>query len=60
MVTMALAVNADENSIPPFFLFPRQNKQSTFMKNPTMGYANGIGWMQQAGFERYIQFSLIK
>ncbi|XP_018399362.1 PREDICTED: uncharacterized protein LOC108777065, partial [Cyphomyrmex costatus] len=53
MITMALAVNAAGNSIPPFFLFPRKRMQATFMENSSpgsVGFANESGWMQQAEF----------
>ena len=45
IVTMALAVNADIDRIPQFFLFPRPKMQFTFIENATpgaMGYANRI------------------
>jgi len=63
LVTMALAVNASGNSIPPFFLFPRKKMQTTFLENASCGsagLANESGWMQQAEFvsfiEHFIQF----
>lgn len=58
MVTMALTVCANGNAIPPFFLFPRKNMQSTFMDNAAdgaVGYANDSGWMCQPEFVRYMQ-----
>ena len=58
-VTMAMSVNAEGNSISPFFLFPRQNMQSTFLEQASpgaIGYANGSGWMQQTEFVKYIRF----
>lgn len=63
MVTMALAVNAEGNSIPPFFLFARKNMQSSFMENSSpgaVGFANGSGWMQQTEFVEYIKFFIDK
>lgn len=58
MVTMALAVNALGNSIPPFFLFPRKKMQSAFLDNASVGavgYANSSGWMQQPEFVKYME-----
>lgn len=58
MVTMALAVNAAGNSVPPFFLFPRKKMQSYFLDNVscgTAGYANESGWMCQPEFVRYMR-----
>ncbi|KYM99017.1 hypothetical protein ALC62_10252 [Cyphomyrmex costatus] len=58
MITMALAVNAAGNSIPPFFLFPRKRMQATFMENSSpgsVGFANESGWMQQAEFVLFMQ-----
>lgn len=54
LVTMALAVNAMGNSVPPFYVFPQKNMQSAFLdfaSPTTVGYANGSGWMQQ---EEYV------
>lgn len=58
LVTMALAVNAAGNSIPPFFLFPRKNMQTIFLENASpgsIGLANGSGWMQQAEFMKCME-----
>lgn len=62
---MALAVSAEGNKIPHFFLFPRKNMQACFLDNATsrtVGFANESGWMQQAEFVRYmrhfIQYSI--
>jgi len=59
VVTMALAVNAEGNSAPPFFLFDRKNMQSVFLENASpgaVGFANGSGWMQQTEFVEYMKF----
>ena len=59
MITMSLAVNAEGNSILPFFLFPRQNMQSTLMENASsgaIGLANGSGWTQKPEFINYTKF----
>lgn len=58
IITMALTVSANGNSVPPFFLFPRKNMQATFLdnvSNGTVGFANDSGWMQQAEFVRFIR-----
>lgn len=58
MITMALAVNAAGNSIPPFFLFPGKNMQSVNMDNRSpgaVGFANESGWMKQADFVNYMR-----
>ena len=58
MVTMALAVNAAGNSVPPFFIFPRKNMQSYFMDSaPSTADAacNESGWMKQAEFVKYMK-----
>lgn len=57
MVTMALAANAAGNTIPPFFLFPRKNMQTTFLENASIGsvgFANESGWMKQDEFIKFI------
>lgn len=58
MITMALAVSAAGNSIPPFFLFPRKKMQSSFLDNVssgTAGYANDSGWMCQPEFVHFMR-----
>lgn len=58
MITMALAVNAAGNSLPPFFIFPSKKMQSCFMDNVSpgcVGYANGSGWMCQPEFVKYME-----
>lgn len=57
LVTMALAVNATGNSVPPFFVFPRVNFREHFIINgPTgcSGYAHPSGWMTENGFLKYM------
>lgn len=57
MVTMALAVSAAGNSIPPMFLFPRKNFQSYFMDDATpnaLGKANDSGWMCKPEFVQFL------
>lgn len=56
-VSMALAVSATGQSIPPFYIFPRKNLQSVFMDYATpgaMGVANGCGWMTSEDFVKYM------
>ena len=58
MITMALAVSASGNSIPPFFLFPRVRMQADFMDNCSPGaegWANGSIWMMQPEFFKFIK-----
>lgn len=58
MITMALTVSASGNSVPPFFLFPRQRMDTSFLDNVssgTAGFANGSGWMCQEEFVRYMR-----
>lgn len=58
LITMSLAVNAAGNSMPPFFLFPKKNMQTTFMDNApdgAVGYANDSGWMQQTEFVKFMK-----
>ncbi|XP_058805227.1 uncharacterized protein LOC131672183 [Phymastichus coffea] len=58
MITMALTVDANGNSLPPFFLYPRKNMQSCYLDNATSGtdaLANGSGWMDQPSFLRYMR-----
>ncbi|XP_043469509.1 uncharacterized protein LOC122503138 [Leptopilina heterotoma] len=58
MVTMALTVSANGNSLPPLFLFPRKKMQTYFLDNVspgTSGFANESGWMTQPEFIQYIR-----
>lgn len=64
-VTMALAINAAGQHIPPFYLFPRKNMRADFMSHATPNavvYANGSGWMTKEDFVKFmrhfINFSL--
>lgn len=46
LMTLALTVSADGNSLPPFFVFPSKKMQSTYLDNTpdgTVGFANGSG-----------------
>lgn len=58
MITMALAVNAEGNSIPPYFLFPTKKMQGWYMDDASpgaVGYANESGWICQPDFLKYMQ-----
>lgn len=57
-VTMALAVSATGQSIPPFFIFPRKNMQKIFMVNVSdtaVGAATESGWMNAEVFVKYME-----
>lgn len=58
LVTMALAVNALGNSIPPHLVFPTKSFYRHFIRDgPTgsIGSANGCGRMQEAEFLVFLQ-----
>lgn len=64
MITLAFAVSASGNSLPPFYLFPRKRMMPSFLEyasKETVGYANDSGWMQHADFvnfmKHFIKFS---
>ena len=53
LVSVAYAVQALGNSIPPFFVFPRQNYKQHFVQSGPLGSAgsaNKSGWMQEDDF----------
>ncbi|KAK0148855.1 Jerky -like [Merluccius polli] len=53
LITLACAVNALGNSIPPMFIFPRKKIHPSFTSNGPPGCittANGSGWMQEEDF----------
>lgn len=59
LITLALAVNAAGNTLPPFFLFPCKKMQATFMDNKSpgaVGCANQSGWMKQKEFLKYMAY----
>lgn len=50
---MCLAVNAIGNAVPPFFVFPRKNFQTHFVRDGPPGCdgsGNKSGWMQDEDF----------
>nr|XP_004211302.1 unnamed protein product [Hydra vulgaris] len=57
LVTVAVAVSASGNSIPPFFIFPRVKFKSYFLNGApdgSAGAANPSGWITEVQF---LQFS---
>lgn len=57
MITLALAVSAAGNTLPPFYLFPQQQMSPMYVTHATqetVGYANGSGWMLDLDFVRFI------
>ncbi|KAJ8366024.1 hypothetical protein SKAU_G00148550 [Synaphobranchus kaupii] len=58
LVTLAVAVNAQGNSIPPLFIFPRKRFQTHFICGaPTgsIGTANQSGWMKEEEFLLFLR-----
>lgn len=64
MMTLAFAVSATGNTIPPFYLFPRKNMSTSYREHvtrETVTIANESGWMTQNEFllwmRHFIQYS---
>ncbi|XP_072397921.1 uncharacterized protein [Diabrotica undecimpunctata] len=55
LVTLACAVSATGNTVPPFFIFPRVNFKPHFFTDAPAGSANPSGWMKEVHFIQYIQ-----
>lgn len=58
MITVAVAVNAQGNFIPPMFIIPRKRFKEYFIRDgPSgcIGEANGSGWMQENTFYIFMQ-----
>lgn len=58
LVTIAVAVSAIGNCVPPIFIFPRVNFREHFIRNgPTgsIGSANPSGWMKSGDFLIFIK-----
>ncbi|KAG5314018.1 CBX5 protein, partial [Acromyrmex insinuator] len=58
LVTMAVAVSAIGNMIPPFFIFPRAHYKDHFIQEGPLGSAgdvNPLGWMEEEHFIKYCQ-----
>ncbi|XP_071645795.1 uncharacterized protein [Temnothorax longispinosus] len=56
LVTVAIAVSALGNTIPPFFMFPRENYKDHFVQSGPMGSsgdANKSGWMKEENFIKF-------
>ncbi|XP_039969507.1 uncharacterized protein LOC120781365 [Bactrocera tryoni] len=57
-VSLALAVSASGQSIPPFFLFPRVNMKEIFMTHAShgaVGVSNGSGYMNSDVFPQFMR-----
>ncbi|XP_049309910.1 uncharacterized protein LOC125777870 [Bactrocera dorsalis] len=57
-VSLALAVSASGQSIPPFFLFPRVKMKEIFMTHAShgaVGVANGYGYMNSDVFPQFMR-----
>lgn len=58
LVTVAFAVSATGNSVPPYFIFPRVNFKPHFLKEGppgSVGGANPSGWMKETHFIEYVK-----
>lgn len=59
LVTLAAAISAVGNSVPPFFIFPRKKFQTHFITSGPIGCggaANPSGWMTADIFPEYLKF----
>lgn len=57
-VSLALAVSANGQSIPPFYLFPRSNMKESYMTHASygaVGVANGSGYMNSDVFPQFMR-----
>lgn len=58
LVTMAIAVSAGGNSVPPFFIFPRVHYKDHFLRDGpqgSVGNANPSGWMKEENFVTFMK-----
>ncbi|XP_065172178.1 uncharacterized protein, partial [Atheta coriaria] len=58
LVTVAFAVNALGNAVPPFFVFPRVPYHDHFVRDGSVGSigtANPSGWIQDASFLTFLE-----
>ncbi|GBM45820.1 hypothetical protein AVEN_272237-1 [Araneus ventricosus] len=58
LVTMAFAVNATGNSVPPYFIFPRKKYHTHFVRDGPFGCdgdAHPSGWMTESSFLKYMK-----
>lgn len=59
LVTIASAVSAIGNYIPPYFIFPRVHFKQHFLNSAppgSQGSANPSGWMQESHFLDFLKF----
>jgi hypothetical protein len=59
LVTMAVAVSASGNSIPPFFVFPRKKYRDYFIASGNAGSVNKSGWMTGNDFVLFIKHTRV-
>ena len=58
LVTIAVAVSATGNVVPPFFIFPRVHFRDNFLKCAppgSSGSANPSGWMKESHFLEFLK-----
>ncbi|XP_066950693.1 uncharacterized protein [Macrobrachium rosenbergii] len=58
LVTVAIAVSAIGNAVPPFFVFPRVHFRDHFLTNGppgSSGAANPSGWMKESNFLEFLK-----
>ncbi|KAJ8933909.1 hypothetical protein NQ314_013710 [Rhamnusium bicolor] len=58
LVTLAFAVSATGNSVPPYLIFPRVHFKDHFLKEGppgSVGGANPSGWMKETHFLKYVK-----
>ena len=58
LVTVAVAVNAIGNSVPPMFIFPRVKFYAHFIRDGPpgcIGTSNKSGWMMNEGFSMFVR-----
>jgi hypothetical protein len=58
LVTLALAVSATGNTVPPFFIFTRVNFRAHFLNGASAGSegdANPTGWMKVEQFLKFVK-----
>lgn len=56
LVTVAVAVSALGNMVPPFFVFPRVHYKEHFIRGGPVGSdgdANSSGWMKEDNFQKF-------
>ncbi|XP_072391308.1 uncharacterized protein [Diabrotica undecimpunctata] len=58
LVTLAIAVTALDNSIPPYFIFPRKSYRAHFVRSgppSSIDDANPSGWMTEIHFIKFAE-----